>query len=183
MDEQVIYVFHTRGGDADIFSSGNQHEYQRGNSAMFNCVTWQVTSGEPVNFELGIVSYPHGPNFQGYTWFRDKRGFAITKTVADPKTIYKIYEEYNSWYGADEEWHERNWRDGTARHFQTAADYARLTEIGRRMHTFDYLISMHSAAFLGSIIGDIYNNGMSVAQSIEAQRPILMEIISEVTGE
>jgi hypothetical protein len=179
--EKYIYVFINRAGDFELWGDGNQYIFQKGNTAIFNLVTWQVTSGSwSPTWDMGITSYPWGPGYKGVSWFKDMRGFAIPKTSPDPKSVYKIYEEFNSWYGDDPDIHETNWRDGTAKFFQSAKDYERLTKIGRTEYGYDLIDSYYGGTFTNGFIEDVFAKGMSAMSSMESQRSELESRINEL---
>jgi hypothetical protein len=182
MEDKYIFVFE-KNGVVDLWGDGNQYYFQGGKVALFNCVTWQVTSGSSgVSFDIGIVSYPYGPGYKGATWFRDMRGYAIPKTSPDPKSIYKIYEEYNTWFGDDSEWHETNWRDSTAKYFETMKDYDRLNIIGREEWAYDLAMAHFGGGFLAGILTDVFSGGTTVATSLESQKSLMEARIDELLG-
>jgi ABC-type glycerol-3-phosphate transport system substrate-binding protein len=172
MDERVIFVFNENNvTNAD----GNAFWYQTGDVAMFDIVAWRIDTNT-THFEIGMVSYPRGPHFDGITFFRPAEGFIMPRYTDNPTLVYKFFEEYHSWWGEDSSIWELGWIDSYRNILETDADVRRLMDIGRNQFGFDLFLS-HRGWLFHDMINDVFNNGSTVQQTIDERKLVIRDSI------
>jgi multiple sugar transport system substrate-binding protein len=176
MDERAVFVFNENITN----DSGHQFWFQTGDVAMFILVWWMVQNHNHP-FEMGIVSFPQGPNYAGHSNLFGMTGLVIPKGVPDPGLVYQIVEEYNSWWEDDDSIWVTSRLDGLRNDFASDADARRFMEIGRSQPAYDLFLCFRPW-ILSDILRPVYAGELTPAQAVEANINVMQETVLEALG-
>jgi len=191
--EFLYEIFSNRWWYYDALSGNPMGDWSRdhnafwdGRSALFTTATWVFEGSNFPAFEHAVVPWPQGPNGVGYVRLGGfPQGMTIPTGIYNPRDLYMLYEEIQSWPRYDMDLLTLGAYDYTRRSWLTEGDVYRVLhvignpdlqkfDIGRAIPGYPWIVTTFARHF--------FNGTMTVAQAVEAYRPPQQELIDDIFG-
>jgi len=161
----------------------NTFSYRDGRSALFTAATWMLQD-DNLPFEYAMVPYPVGPSspYDYVRMYGFSSGYGMPVTTTNPQDVFRIMEEVMFWPGDEPELLTLAILEYARPAWLTEEDVFRAMYVGENVKTDLGMVIYGYYWVLGSFAYYFWHGHLTVAQAVEAHRPVRQEMIDAVFG-